>query len=168
VWNSSAPSLPGDVAARARAFYRHHRTFAVEAGCPAYELLVRIPLVTASSEDLVFRSGLESILRMRRSESQAMLLSAALFGGWHILPTLNRVHNSLAMVGVRSSFAQKTLVLAGNCAVTAASGLAFSWLRNRTGSVLTPMVVHCAVNAGGLAGGRILLALENTRSLPVS
>jgi uncharacterized protein len=103
---------------------------------------------------LIFRSALEGILRRRRSQLRAVVASAALFGIWHALPALDRLRsNSGARAVHKDNNLAKVLVVTGMCCVTAGAGVAFSWLRQKTGSVLAPIIVHYAINSGAYAGG---------------
>jgi membrane protease YdiL (CAAX protease family) len=135
-------------------FFRDERIVGAGTLQAAHQLLVHIPLTTAASEELMFRGALDAILARGREPRTASLISAGLFGAWHILPALDR---SLANPGVQhvhsGSKAKKTMVVVAVCGVTAASGVALSWLRIRSGSVAAPILVHYAANAGGFFGG---------------
>jgi uncharacterized protein len=135
-------------------FFRDDRIVGASALEAAHELLIRIPLATAAAEELMFRGALEAILSRRRSRVSVALISSGLFGAWHILPAFNR---SLANPGVRGVHgggkARQAMVVVSVCAVTAFGGLALSWLRVRSGSVIAPILVHYAANAGGFFGG---------------
>jgi membrane protease YdiL (CAAX protease family) len=135
-------------------FIREERIVSAGTKDAVHELLLRIPLATVASEELMFRGALDAIFSQHRSPKSAALLSAALFGAWHIFPALDR---TLANPGVSrhhsGSKAKQTLVILGVCGATALGGLALSRLRNRSGSVIAPMLVHLAANAGGFLGG---------------
>jgi uncharacterized protein len=137
-----------------RKFFRDERIITADGPSALYELFIRIPLATATSEELIFRSALEGILRRRRSQLRAVVASAALFGIWHALPALDRLRsNSGARAVHKDNNLAKVLVVTGMCCVTAGAGVAFSWLRQKTGSVLAPIIVHYAINSGAYAGG---------------
>ncbi len=137
-----------------RRFFQDERIIGADTGNALYELFVRIPVVTAGGEELVFRSALEGILSRRRSPARVALISAALFGAWHILPTLDRVHSNPGVADAHQGSAlRQGVIVAGVCTATAGASLFLSWLRRRTGSVAAPIAVHYAVNAGGFAGG---------------
>jgi membrane protease YdiL (CAAX protease family) len=145
-----------------RQFYRNQPALAREIRHPAYELLIRIPLITAGGEELAFRGGLEPLLRVNRSPTQAAALTAAAFGAWHILPTIDRFRELRRTRDLSS--AQLAGMIAAAVGTTAAASLLFGWLRDRTGSLLAPVLLHYAVNAGGFAGGW-LLSRQNEQSV---
>ena len=84
---AAVSALGGYIPMTAR-FFRDERTVHVGALGAAHEVLVRIPLATAAAEELMFRGALEGILSQRRSRAEAAVISAVLFGAWHILPAL--------------------------------------------------------------------------------
>ena len=71
-------------------FYREERIVRASAVDAAHELLLQIPLATVAAEELMFRGALDALLSQRRSPASAALVSAALFGAWHVLPALDR------------------------------------------------------------------------------
>ena len=104
----------------------------------------------------MFRSALEGILARSRSPLQAALISAPLFGAWHVLPALDRLHSNPGLSSVhRGGIKRRAAVVAGTVVFTAAASLGLSWLRRRSGSVVAPILVHYGINAGGFAGGWI-------------
>lgn len=107
----------------------------------AYQALVRIPLGTVVFEELVFRGALPAIVDGSARESVSMS-SAALFGLWHVLPTLKTMDINL----VTDTPTRVKVVVAG-VAATAAVAIVFDRLRLRTGSVVAPMLVHWSANA---------------------
>lgn len=107
----------------------------------AYQTLVRIPLGTVSLEELAFRSVLPVLLDGAQRE-RASVRSAALFGLWHIIPTLN----TLDINGVSDPQSRRVAVVTGVVS-TAVAGLIFDKLRLRSGSVVAPMLVHWSANA---------------------
>ena len=107
----------------------------------AYQTLVRIPMGTVVLEEVAFRSVLPALLD-GPDRARVSLGSGALFGLWHIIPTLT----TLDINGVHEPATRTTAVLIGGAA-TAAAGLLFDKLRLRSGSVLAPMLVHWSANA---------------------
>lgn len=139
-----------------RRFFRDARVTQATPAKAAYELLVRIPLATAAGEELMFRSALEGILARNRSPLQAALISAPLFGVWHVLPALDRLHSNPGLTSVhKGGIARRAAVVACTIGITATASLGLSLLRRRSGSVVAPILVHYGINAGGFAGGWI-------------
>ncbi|HEX2030939.1 MAG TPA: CPBP family intramembrane glutamic endopeptidase [Actinomycetota bacterium] len=115
-----------------------------------YHLALRIPLATALAEELIFRGALRPLLRRRRSRAVGELLTASLFGLWHVLPTLEQLETHPER---RAAAGREWLVLGSAVGVTAAGSLAFGWLRDRSGSLIAPVIAHAAANASSFAAG---------------
>lgn len=112
----------------------------------AHRALVRIPLGTVVWEEVAFRGVLLAALARVLAPAWAVAASAAVFGVWHVRPTLGAVAaNDLADGPAVTAL----LVLAG-CLATAAAGVLFAWLRLRSGSLLAPVLLHLATNVLGL------------------
>ena len=128
------------------------------AGYALYHTLVRIPLGTAVAEEALFRGALLGLLTQRHPRARAVAVSSALFGCWHVLPTLDTLAlNPLgATVGDRAGTGGAVLA---SVAVTALAGLGFSWLRFRGDSVVAPVVAHAALNSSTLAAARLVSRL---------
>ena len=104
----------------------------VSFGAMLVRALVVIPIATVVLEELAFRGVLLGLLRRDGSTLIAVALSAALFAVWHVPPMLGR---------------DSAPAIAGTVAVTAVAGLAFGWLRVRSGSLLAPALAHTATNS---------------------
>jgi uncharacterized protein len=105
------------------------------------ELLVTIPLGTVVVEELAFRGTLLGLLRQHLSQRRAVVVCSVLFGLWHIDGV------------IRATAGTATHVLAatvGTFTATALAGVAFSWLRLRSGSLLAPALAHWATNTVAL------------------
>jgi membrane protease YdiL (CAAX protease family) len=128
------------------------------AGYALYHTLVRIPLGTAVAEEALFRGALLGLLTQRHPRARAVAVSSALFGCWHVLPTLDTLAlNPLgATVGDRAGTGGAVLA---SVAVTALAGLGFSWLRFRGDSVVAPVVAHAALNSSAFAAARLVSRL---------
>ncbi len=152
-WGSAAA---GVVATGAVVASRHARTSGLfndaraARGNVAYETLLRIPLGTVVLEEVAFRAVLPALLAAgpRRRVSVA---SGALFGLWHVLPTLETLN-------INRIFDRKTRLqaIAAGVAATAVAGLALDELRLRSRSLLASMLTHWSANAVsyGLAAHR--------------
>lgn len=111
----------------------------------ANQVLVRIPLGTVLWEEVAFRGVFFASLTQLVSVRTATAGSTALFGLWHIRPTLGALAaNDLADEPVLRSAA---VLLA--CLATAGAGVLFTWLRLRSGSLLAPVLLHLATNTLG-------------------
>lgn len=105
-------------------------------GTMLFEVLVEIPLATVMFEEVAFRGVLLGLLRKRLPTWPAVVVSAALFGLWHVDGVLHR-HEGPGLAAA----------VAGTVAATTVAGLGFAWLRVRSDSLVAPMLAHWATNA---------------------
>lgn len=110
----------------------------------AYNVLVRIPLGTVLWEEVAFRAVLLAALARVLPLRQAVALSAAVFGVWHVRPTLS----ALAVNDVAAGPGLLGLTLLA-CLGTAVAGVFLAWLRLRSGSLLAPALLHLSTNSLG-------------------
>jgi membrane protease YdiL (CAAX protease family) len=113
----------------------------------AYEVGVTVVLLTAVPEELAFRGVLLGSARRLWGGWRAALTSSALFGLWHIEPTVETMSGNSAVGGASASLVGQVLVVLGSIAVTFVAGLAFSWLRLRSRSLVAPVLAHVASNS---------------------
>jgi membrane protease YdiL (CAAX protease family) len=131
-----------------RGLYRPVSSSPVQFKPVLVESLLRIPLVTALPEELMFRSGLLGLASRGMSRSRATTLVALLFGLFHIAPTLRRIRaGGILWRETRLPVWARVL---SNVTATAFAGLALAALRYRSGSVLAPWLVHSTANASGM------------------
>jgi uncharacterized protein len=108
-----------------------------------YQTVIRIPVGTVVFEELAFRGVLLAVLCRRLRLPAAVGVNSALFGLWHIVPTLSAATandiEGLARMGV----------VAGSVLVTAVGGAVFCTLRVRGRHVLAPAMLHLAFNDVG-------------------
>jgi uncharacterized protein len=116
------------------------------AGSAVFVVLVRIPFGTALFEEVLFRGVLFAELRTRLRPLAAVALSSVVFGFWHIPPTIVALWQNDVTVGSAAGLTG----IAGAVLVTTVAGVGFCWLRLRADSVVPPVVVHWAINAGAL------------------
>jgi membrane protease YdiL (CAAX protease family) len=109
----------------------------------AYEALLRIPVGTALFEELAFRGVLLALLLRITSTVPAVAVSSALFGLWHILPTINGLRANELAAGAAATAGAVT----GAVVLTGIGGALFCALRLHTGSLIAPVVVHTATNS---------------------
>ena len=120
----------------------------------AYQVLVRIPAGTVAWEEIAFRGVLAAALRRVLAEPAATAVASATFGLWHLRPTAE----ALALNGLAPSRGARIAAVTAVAAATAAAGALLSVLRERSGSLAAPVLVHLAANctaplAGALARG---------------
>jgi membrane protease YdiL (CAAX protease family) len=114
-----------------------------------YEAFVRIPLGTVVVEEIAFRGALPAIFAKHMSTFRAAVLASALFGLWHVLPSLNLADiNPFFEWLLGDGFAGQVAGVAIAVFGTFLAGLWLCFLRVRSGSILAPMIAHWASNAG--------------------
>jgi membrane protease YdiL (CAAX protease family) len=123
----------------------------IDGGQLAYEVGVTIVLLTAVPEELAFRGVLLGSARSLWGARRAALVSSALFGLWHIEPTVETMSGNTAVGGASASLVGQVLVVLGSVAVTFVAGLVFCWLRLRSRSLVAPLLAHVASNGLALA-----------------
>ena len=94
-------------------------------------------------------TGLPIALALLARAKAASLITSALFGLWHIAPTLHTMSDNHEFRGAAASVAGQVLLVLGAIAVTFIAGLVFCWLRLRSKSLIAPVMAHVATN--GLA-----------------
>jgi membrane protease YdiL (CAAX protease family) len=136
-----------------RPLFEDQRMAAVDGRELVYRALVRIPFGTAVLEEVAFRGVLLAMLSRLVSTAGAVGVSSALFGLWHIRPTLG----ALDANDVAGHPLSRLGALAGAVAVTAAAGALFCRLRLATESLLAPMVVHAVLNSASAVAAYMVL-----------
>ena len=126
------------------------RMAGVNARGTAWRALVRIPLGTVLLEEVAFRGVLPVVL--------SPLAAAGLFGLWHIVPTWL----TLDVNGVARSGRARVAAVSGAVVVTAAIGLVFWGLREATGSLLAPAIVHAAANSAATVAAYLVVGSAAT------
>jgi len=136
------------------AFFGDARVVSLSHRDAAYELFVRIPVVTAATEELLFRSVLFGVATEWLGVRRAAVWTSLVFGVWHVIPALHsHRHNPGAADAVDGRGGRAALV-AGTVAATAVAGLGLGALRLRTKSVVAPIIVHASINAAAFTLAR--------------
>ncbi len=129
--------------------FLHDSRAQISGGRLLYELGIAIVLLTAIPEEFAFRGILLGSGMRLWGSRRASLASSALFGLWHIAPTLHTMMDNREFAGAAASAAGKVVLVLAAVAVTFVAGLVFCWLRLRSRSLLAPVMAHAATN--GLA-----------------
>jgi len=127
------------------------RAAGLSLGALLWSALVRVPFGTVLVEEVGFRGVLWALLVRRLGPARATGISSALFGLWHVLPSAGITRSNAAAADVFGSGGGPGQVAAVLAAVvgTAAAGVLLCELRRRSGSLLAPAGLHCAVNTFG-------------------
>ena len=112
----------------------------------AYRVAVRFPLGTALFEEIAFRAVLDGLWRRSSGARVARLTTAVAFGAWHLIPTFRFYPEMGAARGSVPSVEERGEAALWGAILTGASGLGFTALRERTGSVAAPWLAHAAIN----------------------
>jgi uncharacterized protein len=112
---------------------------------------VLIPVGTVLFEEVAFRGVLWGLLRRRHGTLVATSFSSALFGLWHVLPSLGLAADDQAIgTAVGSGSSGQAVSVLGTVLFTGLAGVVFCELRRRSGSLLAPAGLHWATNALGV------------------
>jgi membrane protease YdiL (CAAX protease family) len=130
----------------ARPLLGDKRVASLDGRAAAYQALIRIPVGTALWEEIAFRGVLLAALRRVMPKVTAIAVTSCLFGVWHIRPTVQ----ALRVNGLAGSPGRTVAGVTAAVATTTAGGVLFSWLRERSGSLTAPILLHVATNSGGL------------------
>ena len=116
---------------------------------------VIIPIGTILLEEVAFRSVLWGMLARHAKTWRVLLISSALFGLWHILPSLDlaTANDGVAQASRGAGQAAEVLVVAGIVVFTALGGVVAGELRRRSGSILASAGMHWATNSLGVLFG---------------
>ena len=114
------------------------------------EPLVFIPLGTVVFEEVIFRGVLLGMLLRWATRRSAIVVSAVVFGLWHLPPALRDARGD--------GFAGGLGVVIATIAFTTLAGVLFVWLRLRSGSLIAPVCAHIASNSFAYAAA--VLALQ--------
>lgn len=115
-------------------------------GAVVYHAVIRVPFGTVLLEEVAFRGALFGALARSSNRMRAAAASSAVFGLWHVRPTLDLLGaNAIADDPVARAGAVAAAIVA-----TAAGGMIFCALRMMSDSTLAPIVAHTAMNSLGV------------------
>jgi membrane protease YdiL (CAAX protease family) len=120
-------------------------------GHAALTAFVLIPVGTVLFEEVAFRGVLWGLLWRRHGPWVATGVSSALFGLWHVLPSLGLAGGNQAIGStVGSGSSGQAVSVLGTVLLTSLAGVVFCELRRRSGSLLAPAGLHWATNGLGV------------------
>lgn len=120
------------------------------------QALLWVPLGTVLLEEVAFRGVLPALFAVHLGRGRANVISAAFFGLWHVLPawrisSANPVFRE-ALPGTPGQITAIALGVLG----TAIAGLFLSYLRDRSQSLVAPILVHISTNGFGYLVGWVV------------
>ena len=131
--------------------FLHDSRAHISGGRLLYELGIEVILLTAIPEELAFRGVLLGSGLRLWGRRRASLITSALFGLWHIAPTLETTVHNQAVGSLGVSGSGRVLEVIVTVAATSIAGLVFCWLRLRSKSLIAPVMAHIAVDGLALA-----------------
>ena len=123
-----------------------------------YQVTVRIPAGTVLWEEVAFRGVLQAALRRVLPRPAALAVTSGVFGLWHVRPTVEALRINQLAASRRAAAGSVAASVAG----TAAAGLLLSWLRERSGSLAAPVLLHLSANCGAALAARAAHGISAT------
>ena len=127
----------------------------------AYDVLLRIPVGTVAWEEIAFRGVLRAALRRVLAEPAVTAVGSAVFGLWHIRPTAE----ALAVNRLAAGRGTRILGVTAVAAWTAGAGALFCLLRERSGSLAAPVLLHLAANCTGALASALASRMQEDAGL---
>jgi len=148
----------GSLFRKTRRAFHDERIKELSAGRLIFQALVEVPFGTVLFEEIAFRAVLFSMLARRFGVITAIVVSALLFGIWHVLPSVG-THESNPALGsvVGEGRRGNVLAILASVLTTTAAGVLFTLMRIVSGSVVAPMGLHWATNGLGYAFSWVLI-----------
>lgn len=109
-----------------------------------WHVLIEIPVATVVVEELAFRGVLLALLLRVVPVRRALVVSSVLFGVWHVAP-------ATTAAGADATVARTLVTVSVTVLATAIAGAVLTALRQRSGSLLAPSLVHWGTNGLSLA-----------------
>ena len=132
--------------------FKDERHGDLSGGRLAFHALLEVPFGTVLLEEIAFRSVLFSMLVRRFGLVWGIVISSALFGLWHVLPSIGTHEKNPALGSVVGAGRRGNIIAVSLSVITTAiAGVVFAGLRLFSGSVLGPMGLHWATNGLGYA-----------------
>ncbi len=141
-----------------RELFRDDRVIDNSVAWVLFQALVRVPLATALYEEVLFRGIVFGMLIRRRSPLTAALMTSALFGLWHILPTIDTLQTNPAG-NLFTGAIGLAIAIAGAIAGTFIAGLGFLWVRLYANSTYAAVLAHIGTNSVALLGALLVVHL---------
>lgn len=121
-------------------------------------MFLTVPFGTVLAEEVAFRGVILAAFRRRVGIVQAALWSSLLFGFWHVLPSWG-INNANPIVAdeIGGSTWGRAAAVIGSVIFTGIAGLLFCWLRERSKSLVAPIMLHLATNSLGYLGAYVVV-----------
>lgn len=119
--------------------------------------MIVIPLQTVIPEELAFRGVLQGTLGRIYGARGVFAAGSLLFGLWHIASSMGLTSGNAGLSNfLGGGVVGQVIGIAAAVVATAAAGLVFTWLRQRSGSLIAPIALHWSLNGiGALAAALV-------------
>lgn len=119
--------------------------------------MIVIPLQTVIPEELAFRGVLQGTLGRIYGARGVFAAGSLLFGLWHIASSMGLTSGNAGLSNfLGGGVVGPVIGIAAAVVATAAAGLVFTWLRQRSGSLIAPIALHWSLNGiGALAAALV-------------
>lgn len=121
-----------------------------------FAAFVRVTFGTVLLEEVAFRSVAPAVLATKTTRWKAIGLASLAFGLWHILPSMS-LHTVNPVADDTVGRLPVWVTVAGSVVSTTFVGIWLSFLRQRSGSILAPMLAHWSSNALGYLFAYVVL-----------
>lgn len=149
---------------KTRAAFHDERMSDLTGGRLAFQALIEVPFGTVLFEEIAFRAVLFSMLARRFGVGWAIVISAVVFGLWHVLPSLGTHEQNPALGSVVGSGTKgNVLAVLASVVTTTIAGVVFAGMRILSGSVFAPMGLHWATNGLGYAFSWVIIRNRGRR-----
>jgi membrane protease YdiL (CAAX protease family) len=132
---------------RLRHLFADSRVTEVTGAVTVRRVLLDIPFGTVLIEEFAFRGVMLALLTTESSTIWAVAVTSALFGLWHVSPSLEMHDAHDSATGAQWTTVVSTVLFTG------LSGVGFALLRLFTGSLFPPSALHWAANGSGVVVG---------------
>lgn len=148
----------GSVFKKTRRAFHDERIRELSAGRLVFQALIEVPFGTVLFEEIAFRAVLFSMVARRFGVVTAIVISALLFGIWHVLPSVGTHEQNPALGSVVGQGRRgNILAILASVLTTTIAGAVFTLMRIVSGSVIAPMGLHWATNGLGYAFSWVLI-----------
>lgn len=155
----------GSLFKKTRRAFHDERIRDLSAGRLIFQALVEVPFGTVLFEEIAFRAVLFSMLARRFGVITAIVVSAFLFGIWHVLPSVGTHEQNPALGSVVGEGRRgNVLAILASVLTTTVAGVVFTLMRIVSGSVIAPMGLHWATNGLGYAFSWVLIRTRRPRA----
>jgi uncharacterized protein len=147
--------IAGAIHPRTRRLFADERVVDATRGEAAYHMVLRIPIGTAVTEEVLFRAALVPVASAWLGPRRAVWYSSFVFGLWHVPPALEAHRSNPEGAAAADRLGGRVATVVATVAATTAAGIALCELRRRSRSLLAPIIAHMTLNAVAFGIARV-------------